>query len=174
MEILLPTNLPEIKEYEYMFHTHPATPLPGSRISSGILYEFPSISDIFHFADHYNIGATQGSIVIAPEGIYVMIAKDNITKIKYEETNKVYKKLINESFKIQSLAIEKYGHEFSLETFYNVISRDDSYLKLYNELINKYLNNSIKIYLKPRIKDEKTNKWVIKSLELPLIPYEFK
>ena len=50
IEILLPTDLPEIKEFEYMFHTHPATPYPGSRIKDGILYEFPSISDLYHFA----------------------------------------------------------------------------------------------------------------------------
>ena len=54
------------------------------------------------------------------------------------------------------------------------MSYDDTFLKSYNELINQYFNNSIKIYLKPRKKDEKTNKWIIKSLILPVIPYELK
>ena len=174
IEILLPTDLREIKDYEYMFHTHPATPLPGSRIKDGVLYEFPSISDIFHFVDHYNLGATQGSLVITPEGIYIIIVKNDIRKIKYEDNKKTYNELINGAFQIQEKAIEKYGSDFSLEKFYTEISYDDSFLKSYNELINIYFNDSIKIYLKPRKKDKKTNKWIINSLILPVIPYELK
>ena len=64
-----------------MFHTHPPTPFPGSRVVDGILYEFPSISDIYHFADHFNAGETQGSLIIAPEGMYIIRAQDNINKI---------------------------------------------------------------------------------------------
>ena len=31
-------------DFEYIFHTHPSTPNPGSRdFSEGILYEFPSV-----------------------------------------------------------------------------------------------------------------------------------
>ena len=47
-DILLPIDLPDIKDYEYIFHTHSPTPFPGSRAVDGVLYEFPSISDIYH------------------------------------------------------------------------------------------------------------------------------
>ena len=68
-DIFLPLNMIEAYEYEYMFHTHPPTPKEGYRAKLGIVYEFPSISDIFHFIEHYNNGHIQGSIVIAPEGV---------------------------------------------------------------------------------------------------------
>lgn len=174
LEILLPTDLPDIKDYEYMFHTHPPTPYPGSRAKDGILYEFPSVSDIYHFADHYNDGATQGSLVIVPEGIYLIKARDNINKIDYPRDDKTFNKISNDIFQIQELAINKYGTDFSEETFYTIISRDNEYLKMVNQVIETYWGKQINIYLKPRSKDEKTNKWVIKSLLLPVIPYELK
>ena len=36
LDILLPSDFPDIKDYEYMFHTHPPTPFPGSRVVDGI------------------------------------------------------------------------------------------------------------------------------------------
>ena len=41
--------------YQYLFHTHPPTPKPGGRAGEGIVYEFPSIGDILHFIDHFNL-----------------------------------------------------------------------------------------------------------------------
>jgi hypothetical protein len=58
IDILLPKDLPNIYEYEFMFHTHPPTPKPGDRAKDGILYEFPSVNDIFHFIKYYNKGMT--------------------------------------------------------------------------------------------------------------------
>lgn len=183
MEILLPMDLPDIKEYEYMFHTHPPTPFIGSRIPDGILYEFPSISDIYHFADHYNSGETQGSLVIAPEGIYIIKAIDGLKKIEYPNSPKVFDELTTGTFQIQQLAIEKYGlgsnssYEFKpldINFFYTTIARDNEYLKMLNRLIESYWGPQIKIYLKPRIYDQTINKWVIKTLLLPVISYELK
>ena len=74
--IFLPKNMIDAFDYEYIFHTHPPTPKQGARANVGILYEFPSISDLFHFMDHYNEGKTQGSIVIAPEGMYIIRKKE--------------------------------------------------------------------------------------------------
>ena len=68
-------------DFEYMFHTHPATPYPGARINEGILYEFPSVSDLFHLIDHHNDGITQGSMIITPEGMYIIKCIDNTKKI---------------------------------------------------------------------------------------------
>jgi hypothetical protein len=186
LDILLPTDLPDIKDYEYMFHTHPPTPFPGSRAVDGVLYEFPSISDIYHFADHYNSGETQGSLVIAPEGMYIIRARDGIKKIDYPKSDKVFKKLSSEVYNIQKLAIEKYGIlfdnnlnntnklTFDTETFYSVIAYDNHFLKMFNNLLEKYWGKLIKIYLKPRSKNEKTGKWILKSVLLPVIAYELK
>ena len=41
-EIYQPDNVVEALDYEYFFHTHPATPRPGGRVDEGILFEFPS------------------------------------------------------------------------------------------------------------------------------------
>jgi len=211
LDILLPTNLPEIKDYEYMFHTHPPTPYPGARAVDGILYEFPSVSDIYHFADHFNNGETQGSLVIAAEGIYIIRAVDGIKKIKYPNDEKIFKKISKEIFEIQQLAINKYGianqlqHQdvaqsnnnniispqilnnnqsrlsqinsdksFDLETFYGVIAYDNYFLKMFNQVIENNWGKLINIYLKPRSKNEKTGKWIINSLILPVISYELK
>lgn len=179
MEILLPMDLPDIKDYEYMFHTHPPTPFIGARIADGILYEFPSISDIYHFADHFNSGDTQGSLVIAPEGIYLIKAIDGIKKIKYPPSEKIFDKLINGVYKIQKHALKHYDLEYNstsidLNFFHSTIARDNTYIKMLNELIEKYWGKQIKIYLKPRTYDEKVNKWIIKSLILPVISYEPK
>lgn len=183
MEILLPMDLPDIKEYEYMFHTHPPTPFIGSRVPDGILYEFPSISDIYHFADHYNSGETQGSLVIAPEGIYIIKAVNGLKKIEYPNSSKVFDELTTGTFQIQQLAIDKYNlgpdlnYEFKsldINFFHSTIARDNEFLKMLNNLIENFWGQQIKIYLKPRIYDETTNKWIVKSLLLPVISYELK
>lgn len=179
MEILLPMDLPDIKDYEYMFHTHPPTPFIGSRIQNGILYEFPSISDIYHFADHYNSGETQGSLVIAPEGIYIIKAVDGIKKIDYPKSDKVFSELTDGSFEIQQLAMAKYNLDFTsgpldINFFHLTIARDNEFLKMFNKLITSKWGPQIKIYLKPRVYDDKSNKWVVQSLLLPVISYELK
>ena len=70
--IYQPKNCLETLKSDYIFHTHPKTPYIGSRIKNGIIYEFPSISDIIHFVDHHNNGKLLGSLVITPEGLYII------------------------------------------------------------------------------------------------------
>ena len=48
------------------------------------------------------------------------------------------------------------------------IARNKTYLKLFNKMINKYLNGQIKIIIKHRSKDILTNKWILKQLYLPI------
>jgi hypothetical protein len=170
-DILLPHNLNDSYEYKYFFHTHPPTPQPGGRAKDGILYEFPSISDIFHFIDHYNMGKTLGSIVVAPEGYYIIYPKNfKINKIKYdtEIEDEIFKQMEEENNIIQTKALEKYGVNFTEEYYYNTISTDINFIKMFNKMINKYLNNQIKIILKNRQKDKLMNKWIIKQLYLPI------
>ena len=71
-EIFLPNNRKDVKDYEYIFHTHPPTPHIGARISQGILYEFPSANDLNYFLYYTIHGSVQGSIINTPEGLYII------------------------------------------------------------------------------------------------------
>ena len=170
-EILLPHDLTDTYSYKYFFHTHPPTPKPGGRAKNGILYEFPSISDIFHFIDHYNMGNTLGSIVVAAEGYYIIYPSNfTIKKIKYDIDieEELYNKMNEGNNIIQQKALDRYGTKFSEEYFYKHIATDKTYLHLFNKIINKYLNNQIKVIIKHRTKDNLTNKWILKNLYLPI------
>lgn len=166
--IYQPKNMLDMFDYEYIFHTHPATPTPGGRVELGILYEFPSISDIFHFIDHYNGGKTQGSIVIAPEGMYIIrkhIPDDK--KIKINE-DKFYKEIMIAFENTQEKAINKYGIDFSTHTFYSKISSDKKYINEINKVLNKY---QLHIDYYSRIRD-KMNRWVIDTVYVPIYVIE--
>jgi hypothetical protein len=160
----------EAYEYEYMFHTHPPTPKEGYRAKQGIVYEFPSISDIFHFVEHYNNGHIQGSIVIAPEGAYIIkttgIGVDD--KIIFNNEDKIFRELENIQFEIQNKALDKYGRNIKSETFYNKVAQDKSYIKEFNKHLKKY---NIKILYKSRSLNKK-NQWVIDSLHIRVNPIE--
>lgn len=162
-EIYLPQNTPDMIKYEYMFHTHPPTPKPGGRVLDGILYEMPSISDIFHFVNFYNKGKTQGSLVITPEGLYNIRKKDfDNKKIKINE-NELYKKLLKAYDLLNKKSINKYGNNFDTYYFYSVISQDTSYINKLNKLLNKY---ELQIDYFPRI--NRNNKWIVDSIYLPV------
>ena len=168
-DIFLPLNMIEAYDYEYMFHTHPPTPYPGARAKEGIIYEFPSINDIFHFIEHRNNGNIQGSIVIAPEGVYIIrsrgIGIDD--KIIINDEDKVFNELETKLFEIQDEAIEKYGRDIK-GIFYGKVAQDKSFIKKFNKYLKNY---NIKILYKPRIKD-KLNNWIIDNLNIVVNPIE--
>lgn len=167
--ILLPNNIPDALEYEYIFHSHPPSPLPGSRAKDGVLYEFPSINDIFHFLEHFFRGETIGSIVVSPEGIYIIVPDKDIENINYNCTNKIYNNMNRLAQDIQELAIKKYGSEFSNKTFFSEIAQDTIFIKMYNKMLDKVLGkNRIKVLWKSRIYDEQVKEWIIPSFYLPI------
>ena len=163
-EIFLPKNIPDAFDYEYIFHTHPPTPKPGGRAKDGILYEFPSVSDIFHFIDHYNDGTTQGSIVITAEGLYNIRTKSLDNKKIIVDENKLYSELNTVFHKLQKESVDKYGSDFSNKYFYSVIAQDLEYINRINETLEKY---NLYIDFFPRTKDE-SNKWIIDTIYLPI------
>ena len=172
--IFFPEDLPEILDYEYVFHTHPPTGEFGERAKKeGILYEFPSVSDIFHFIDLYNDGLVQGSIVVAPEGLYIIRKKDFDGEkiiLSRRQDDELYESYQSEFEMTQNDAIKKYGRVFSKNLFYSKIIKDKYYISRLNEILNQY---NIHIDYYNRIKDLK-DKWVIPSLKLPVYPIELE
>lgn len=169
-DIYLPKNMPDAMDYEYIFHTHPPTPKPGGRVKLGILYEFPSISDLFHFIDHYNQGTTQGSLVITPEGMYnIRKLVFDRKKIKINE-DKMYSEMREVMKDAQNKAIEKYGTDFTTYEFYSKVTQDREYINMLNNILNKY---KLQIDYYSRQKDEK-GKWIIDTLYLPIYVIERK
>jgi hypothetical protein len=163
-EIFLPGDMPDSFKYHYIFHTHPPTPKPGGRATDGIIYEFPSVGDILHFVDHFNMGKTIGSLVMTPEGMY-NIRKINLDsdKIKINE-NKLYKEMRKEIWDINQDAIKKYGKKFSTYDFYSKIAQDTKYIDMINEKLKKYF---LHIDFFPRISDFR-GKWIVDTIYIPL------
>jgi len=171
-EILLPQNMPDALEYEFMFHTHPPTPYPGARAKVGVLYEFPSISDIYHFIEHYNVGETQGSMIIAPEGIYIIHSTTGNDKIIYNDDKYTFNNLVKDSFDIQTEAIHQYGDNFEKNSkFYTDVMIDFKYVNDFNKMLKKYLDNQVYVEYIPRIKDGSGN-YIIDKLIIKLKPIE--
>jgi hypothetical protein len=169
-DILLPHNLSDTYEYKYFFHTHPPTPYAGGRAKDGVIYEFPSISDIFHFIDHYNMGKTLGSIVITPEGYYIIYPNDFSKKITYdtEIEDEIFNKMTEGNNNIQEQAIEQYGYDFNSDFFYENIATNKKYIKMFNKMVDKYLGSQVKIIYKHRVFEKLSGMWILKKLYLPL------
>lgn len=161
-EIYLPDDMKEMLDYEYIFHTHPPTPKPGGRVKNGILYEFPSVGDLYHFIDHHNEGNVIGSLVITTEGLY------NIRKLKQDDENIIIDddELFNQYHKIftevQNKSIKKYGYNFTNNIFFSKISQNTTYINDINMVLNKF-NLNIDYY--PR-KKGKYNIWYIDTVFL--------
>lgn len=161
-EIYLPLDMDGMFEYEYIFHTHPPTPKPGGRASAGILYEFPSIGDIYHFIDHHNDGNVIGSLVVTAEGLY-NIRKQSVDTDNIDiDDDKLYKNYYRKFNKIQKEAIANYGVRFSTNKFYSKIAQNTSYITSMNKTLNKF---NIHIDFYPRKKD-RTGEWIIDTVFL--------
>lgn len=172
--ILLPNNIYKNIENELIFHTHPPTPYPGARSIGGILYEFPSVSDLNHFIFYYNKYYISGSMIIAPEGVYIIYMKKYIDYVNYID-KPTYKKLEAFHYKINDKAIKKYGIDFTnhrKEIFFNEVIDDKRYIKLYNNSIKKYIHPQIHVLYKPRVYDRSINSWIIKTLYFKLNNFE--
>lgn len=164
-EIYLPENNEDAFDYEYIFHTHPPTPYPGSRAKEGFLYEFPSTSDLMHFSEHYNIGITQGSIVIAPEGMYLMRKKVLDGKqIRYND-DEFYDSVTREIIRVNNDAIKQYGTKFNLDKFFHKIAQDMTYINRLNKFIARY---GLEIDYFPRKK--RNGNWILEDIYIPVYP----
>lgn len=180
--IYMPGNCLEALKVNYIYHTHPKTPYIGSRIKLGIIYEFPSISDIIHFIEHHNNGKLLGSIVLAPEGIYIIRKNNfdrNLINVDYDimisELEEIFMQCYNDSYyKYSNINYKdlKINNEIKLpdDYFYDKISTNYEYINKINTVLEKYdlfidyyarvLFNKSTIY---------TKKWIFDDIYIPFI-----
>jgi hypothetical protein len=180
--IYMPKNCLEALNVNYIFHTHPKTPYLGSRIKNGIVYEFPSISDIIHFIDHHNNGKLLGSIVVAPEGLYI-IRKNNFNKknividndLIIEDLEEVFMECYNESFSKYSIvgySKLKLNNEIKLPDyfFYEQIATNYEYINKINKVLIKH---DLFIDYYARVYFDKSNvfadKWIFNDIYVPML-----
>ena len=162
-DILLPRNNNHYNKCHYLFHTHPNSKVNGGRINEGILYEFPSASDIFNFIKYYNEGCALASIVVAPEGEYVIRPIKLVNKFEHKPATYYYLRKIIVSLEKKAINdkkdVIKRLHEE--DVFYNEIAKDITYIRLLNELIQA---TNIHIEYYPRVKIAK--EWMLNSIDL--------
>lgn len=164
--IYLPINTEILAKYEYLFHTHPNTLTYAGRINEGIIYEFPSANDVLNFVKYHNEGIAQASLIIAPEGTYI------IRPIRYQKmyniNPKVFYHLRKLIFKLEKLAIKKIKVPVkdlsNPNIFHDYVGSNFTYIKMYNKFIEPY-NLFIEYY--PR--EEKNKEWYLRQINLPLI-----
>lgn len=166
-EIYFPVITDDAEDFEFMYHTHPPTPVPGARTKSGIVYEIPSLPDIETFITTFEEGKTQGSIIVAPEGFYIirsLVKKLHTNKYNLDD---MYQKMQYLNYKVA----EKYHFNISVDTFYKKIITNTKIPNKIKDLIEKYTNKELTIDFIKRKKDLSGN-WTIKKLYLIVTPKE--
>ncbi|AGF85343.1 hypothetical protein QJ854_gp439 [Moumouvirus goulette] len=165
-DIFLPTNNDFFNDYVYLFHTHPYASTYGNRIKDGILYEFPSANDIYNFIKYKNEGKAQASIIVAPEGIYV------IRQIIYKKNHNLdikYFQFINKyTLKLEKLAIKNLKENVNkisdIDFFHKVIGSNFKYINLYNKYLEPH-NIFIEYYPRRKINGE----WCLRPINLQYV-----
>lgn len=164
--IYLPINTKILAEHEYIFHTHPNTSTYGGRVKEGIIYEFPSANDLFNFIKFHNEGKAQASIIVAPEGIYVIrpIVYEHVFNIDYDFFYRLRKFIL----KLEKMAMKKFKFMIDKisepDVFHNFIGSDISFTKIYNKFIEPS-NLFVEFY--PRIK--RNNEWSLRQIYLSYV-----
>ena len=166
-EIYLPENIRDINNniHKYYFHTHPPTPKPGSRISNGVVYEFPSSNDVYHFIVNHLKHNINGSIVMTPEGLYNIRVNN-----KDENVN-----ILDQSFliecngvisDIQHKAINKYGNlikrsKNKVTAFMKYITKDRTFINAYNQYLHGY-----NVHIDYKNRQKINGKWLFNDIYL--------
>ena len=168
-EIYFPVVTDDAEDYEFMYHTHPPTPNPGSRSKIGIVYEIPSLSDIETFIITYMEGKTQGSIIVAPEGFYVIRALKKKLNPENYQLNELMHNIMYMNYKFA----EKYKFNVTVDIFYNKIITNTKLQRKLTQLTEKYTDGEVTIDYFKRKKDS-TGNWTLKKLKLIVTPKEKK
>ncbi|MBA3751020.1 MAG: hypothetical protein H0X03_09070 [Nitrosopumilus sp.] len=163
--ILLPINSPNFETHAFIYHTHPNTKILAGRIDQGILYEFPSASDIFNFIKYNKDYLLQSSIIIAPEGTYVIRCLDMTKKIIVNKKNDLLKYILH----LEKKAITKHNSPKINEPnyFHTNISQDMSFIKKYNKYIESW-----NIYVEYYPREQYNDHWFLRPFTLSWIESE--
>lgn len=159
--ILFPNEMPAVVENEYYFHTHPSTSRPGGRLKNGIIYEFPSPGDLLHFIAKQSYGKTRGSIIVCPEGIYIICRDENKKLSVPENAGEQYFKWL-ENVEDKAIADFKLKNTPSLKQFYEEIAVETKYAKSLDRKLQKW---GLRLHYIPRAKIG--GKWIIEGGYLP-------
>lgn len=161
--IYTPRNFLFNEDYEYNFHTH-----PGGRKSH--LFEPVHLGDIRVYVENaLDKGITQGELVFALEGIYIISPLKNIKNIKYPEDrldildDKLFSK-VNNNYMNKFNKQKKYDRK---NFIYNVVAQNlnKDFIKPLNQIYNPF---GINIIFHPVIFNKKYNHWEYPSIELPV------
>lgn len=160
--IYLPNNIKLFAEHCYIFHTHPNTISYGGRIGNGIIYEFPSANDILNFVKYYTDYKLQSSIVVTPEGTYVIRP---ISYDKIDIPNSFFHSLQTHISKVEKLAISELKpasvNISDPDVFHSLVSNNIKYIRLYNKFI-KRINLFVEFYARVKKNDE----WQLQDITL--------
>lgn len=161
--IYLPINAEIFKKHEYLFHTHPNSTTYAGRVPDGILYEFPSANDIANFVRYHSEGIVQASLVVAPEGIYVI--RQIWDQNAYEINLDMYDYLKKFILKLEKIAIKNFKPILPEITdpdiFHTTVAIDMSYIRKYNRFLEPY-NLFIEYYPRNKI----NNEWRLPQINL--------
>ena len=169
-DIFLPVNSDILATNDIIFHTHPNASSYGGRYDEGIVYEFPSSSDLLNFVKYYNEGKAQASIIATPEGLYVIRLVSFEKKIK--PIFNLHHKLNNFIIKLERKAVNKFKYLGDTirdpDTFNKVVGYDTSFIEKLNSYI-KPTNLFIEYY--PRVKIN--NEWVLPQVNIGYIDKQY-
>ncbi|MEM3061978.1 MAG: hypothetical protein QW303_00330 [Nitrososphaerota archaeon] len=164
--IILPTNNNLMKEHEYLFHTHPNSSTIAGRMDEGVIYEFPSANDIRNFVKHHYDGRVQASLIISPEGIYVI--RPIIFGFRPKISSDFFHSLEKFILKLEKLAIKKFDSFRPLindpNFFHPKVGQNFRYIELYNRYIH-----SANLFVEYYPRKKKNGEWCLDSINLPYV-----
>ena len=161
--IYTPRNFLFNEDYEYNFHTH-----PGGRKSH--LFEPVHFGDIKVYVENaLDKEITQGELVFALEGIYIISPLKHIKNIKYPEDDLdiLDDKLFN---KVNNNYIKKFNKQkkYDRKNFiYNIVAQNlnKDFITPLNKIYNPF---GINIIFHPVIFNKKYEQWEYPSIKLPV------
>lgn len=134
-QIYLPQNTPTMLQHPYLFHTHPLVDEYGGRRGIGIIYELPSPGDIYNYVYHSVHGRAQASLVLAPEGLYVVrkLVPDLPCQLSERDLRRIQTTLVE----VEEAAMQRVT-DLDLrdpDTFHRRVGRDTRTIRAYNRVL---------------------------------------
>lgn len=160
-ELFMPVNHALFEKHAFLFHTHPKH-MQGPRVHDGIVYEAPSVSDIYNFMYYHDRFQCQASLIIAPEGMYVIRSLREPDRCHIPA--KHYNRLQSHFMQVEKSALKTFDHDRMLDThyFHQIIAYQGIYFnEQRNALLHRY-NLHIEYY--PRV--YMNHEWYLKRIFL--------